>query len=503
MNDVMLGILTGMGEAHQSHNASLLAQEVDRRKNLAEFWKTQASSQDMRPEARDLATQKYMTILQTPAEKRLPKGVEALDDFLTVSPRMGQSVEAPKPQPDQPPPQAQYQPIPSLAAPGAPVPPPFISQDTLNKPSERMPSRYSNDELLEQSRRVGQMQADMDVDKQTRVAEAQERAKLKYAKPVPFNGPAGSTVFIPDGNGGYQQVQVPAKADNLTSTEVEQQIAFLSYAEKRKLDPTRLNGTQRAEALKEFKQNMDTNGEPLYPVVEGDSVVYRPRSQAAGSYAPRTLYDISGNPTTAGQAGMAATPPPTVPDATQSSLAGWTLAMQQIDRDIIPALQKAKGQGGFGPLAGRVKLGEIEQMGGMGATPQQIALAVDLRRLLMSQAFAEGGKQLTPTEKEEFIALNPALTDTLEQAMIKAQKARDFLRDRYLNRLQTMAPRQRGLVPAAPGPGGPPPGVETAAPNSNLPPIGATAVQDGYNWTFDGTQWVQGSRATPVTAGRR
>jgi hypothetical protein len=195
--------------------------------------------------------------------------------------------------------------------------------------------------------------------------------------------------------------------------------------------------------------------EPLYPVFENGKVVYKPRSQAAGMEAPRTVYDAQGNPTTGGMP-VSLTPPPSIPEGTQTSLTGWKLAIDQIDKDIIPQIQKMKES--LGPLTGRITLAEITKLGGLGASKEQIQLATDMRRLLMSQAFAEGGKQLTPTEKEEFVALNPALTDTFDQAMIKAQRARDYLDRRYKTRLEVMPARQRGQLPAS-APKGDPLGI--------------------------------------------
>lgn len=227
-------------------------------------------------------------------------------------------------------------------------------------------------------------------------------------------------------------------------------------------------------------------GEPLYPVMEGNTPVLRPRSVAAGKPTPTTIYQPSGLPTVAGIPGLSTQAPPPVPDITQASLAGWKQSISQIDQ-IMPLLKQAEDT--LGPLAGRIKLAEVEKLGGMGATPEQIELATRLRRLLMSQAFAEGGKQLTPTEKEEFIAVNPHMTDTLRQAMINARLSKEYLEGRYQNRLDAMPVRERmqlqgGATPEAGGTGGTggtvvmvgPDGKEWNVPRANIPVF----KQNGY-----------------------
>lgn len=202
-----------------------------------------------------------------------------------------------------------------------------------------------------------------------------------------------------------------------------------------------------SEKVDHFYENADAIGEPMYLTMVGGKPTWMPRSEAKYQPGAVTLYDAAGNASTGGVQGVSRTPPPAVPEGTQLSLSGWKLAIDQLDKNVIPQLRQA--QSSIGPLIGRIKLAEIEKLGGMGASPKEIELAINLRRLLMSQAFAEGGKQLTPTEKEEFIALNPAMTDTFEQAIIKAQNARNYINDRYNMRLETMPVRQRNQIPGA------------------------------------------------------
>ena len=105
----------------------------------------------------------------------------------------------------------------------------------------------------------------------------------------------------------------------------------------------------------------------------------------------------------------------------------------------------------------------------------------------MSEAFSRGGQQLTEVEKSEFRALNPRLSDTFEQAMIKAQMSRKYLSDRYDLRLKMMGPRQRPQVPSVP----PQPSSlkAPARPPSGLTPKRPAGVP--ANATWDGTHWIE------------
>src|SRR5262245_34484032 len=96
--DVFSGALAGLSESFQKHNESLLSQEIARRQSLATFWQKQSEDPNVRPEAREIATQKLLGIVQTPYEKKLSKDLESMDDFLSVTPRVGESLRAPAPQ---------------------------------------------------------------------------------------------------------------------------------------------------------------------------------------------------------------------------------------------------------------------------------------------------------------------------------------------------------------------------------------------------------------------
>ncbi len=194
------------------------------------------------------------------------------------------------------------------------------------------------------------------------------------------------------------------------------------------------------QQAKQFLAQAD-NGEPLYPVVQGNQIVYRPRSQAAGQAAPRTLYDPQGMPSVGGNQGMSTTPPPTIPATQQNRISGFTVALKQAG-DIQDILNQNPEQA-FGPVAGRVTLAEIGKLGGMGASQKEIEIATRLQRFLSSQAFADGGKQLTPTELEQFALVSPALTDTLPTALTKTRLSIQFLKDRGKADFDVMPPRQK------------------------------------------------------------
>lgn len=133
---------------------------------------------------------------------------------------------------------------------------------------------------------------------------------------------------------------------------------------------------------------------------------------------------------------------PSLPGTTMERIEGMKTAL-----DLArPVAAKLTSKRSFGPVAGRMTLAEINKLGGAGASKEDIALATELHRLVTTQAFANGGKQLTPTELEQFERLNPALSDTLDQAIIKTQQSIQFLQMRLKNTVDTLTPRQRELV---------------------------------------------------------
>src|SRR5205823_2284702 len=155
--DVFSGALGGLSEAFQQHNQNLLQQEIQRRQMLAAFWQKQSEDPSVRPEARDVATKKFMGIVQTPYEKKLPKQLEAMDDFLMVTPEAGKTL----------PPQGASQTVPAPS----PLPLPAgigagVSGESMTVPAPtpppgmQLPARFSRAEMLQMAKEQGGVEAE-------------------------------------------------------------------------------------------------------------------------------------------------------------------------------------------------------------------------------------------------------------------------------------------------------------------------------------------------------
>lgn len=134
-----------------------------------------------------------------------------------------------------------------------------------------------------------------------------------------------------------------------------------------------------------------------------------------------------------------------LPDTTQKDLTFRKTSLQSLEK-VTAQIKALQSDTTFGPIYGRVKNVAIEKLGGAGASPEEQELAIRMRALVRDQAFAEGGKQLTPTEKEEFTATLPRLTDTVQLALIKAEAAREILARAARNRVLALSGQQRTLV---------------------------------------------------------
>jgi hypothetical protein len=141
-------------------------------------------------------------------------------------------------------------------------------------------------------------------------------------------------------------------------------------------------------------------------------------------------------------------PQPSIPMGAQGELSGLANAIQQVEP--INALIQRIGpgrEGVLGPLRGRA-IGSIvaEQLGGMGLDQSTIELVTRLQRLITTQAFADGGKQLTPTEYAQFLKLNPSMADDVEQAIVKTKLSDEYLRTRLGNRIRAIPQQQQYQV---------------------------------------------------------
>ena len=254
--------------------------------------------------------------------------------------------------------------------------------------------------------------------------------------------------YITKGSPEWLKIAVEGKLPNVekdSTAEAKRKMALDLKASRLGKKPEDLTIEEQVSAIKEFSNEtkVDTP-EPLYPVVSGDQVVYAPRSQASGKSAPRTLYDETGMANTGGRKGLSTTAPPAISDNTQKELAGINSSLkiaQSVDSKLSdPAFRT------LGPVVGKIKMKEIRSLGGFGATKEQIDMATDLQRLISTQAFAEGGKQLTPTELRQFELVIPNMEDTLETAMIKSRKAIDYLKLKRDERFRMMPVRQRAQL---------------------------------------------------------
>ncbi len=260
--------------------------------------------------------------------------------------------------------------------------------------------------------------------------------KVTPTQIVKVSKPDGPHSVLIDRNTGDEIADLGAAQGNESSTQTERFVdEWLSG-----------NGLERnpANILKAIKARaVASNVGGVYPIIKGNDVVYADRAGAIGQSAPRTLYDAAGNPSVAGQEGRSTSAPPMPSGTAQQRLSGFKIALDQA-KDISALLDPKNNPNAlFGPLAGRVTLAEVSKLGGMGASPQQVELATRLQRFLSSQAFADGGKQLTPTELEQFRAVSPALTDTIEQAVLKTRLALEFIQKRGQADIDVMPPRER------------------------------------------------------------
>lgn len=212
-SDSLIGIIEGLGGRYQERNKNLLAEESDRRKRLQDFWTSQLSNPNIRPEAAEVAFNKALTLFQTPYSAKLPKGVDSVEDFLKVTPREGESIQR-RPSQGQ-----------TLTAPQNPmlkgVVPPTVSEIPAPAPGPGVFAPVGP--YFSTEEREGQ--ADREMQKKTneaiRLQRAIQEAEAEFAPPV--NPP---TPFSSSALGIYDQrtgeVTTPAPPDTGTeSTDVK------------------------------------------------------------------------------------------------------------------------------------------------------------------------------------------------------------------------------------------------------------------------------------------
>ncbi len=231
--------------------------------------------------------------------------------------------------------------------------------------------------------------------------------------------------------------------DKQTQWEESRAMYLKAYREKHKIPADQpLTGEQEMEAESDWRKATSQYGFPIYPVFESGNIVWKPRPEAIGGNVPRTIYDLTGIPRLGGEVGLSTEPPPQLQGTAWEQISGLNTALDLFDQ-VMPQLT-AKAT--FGPVAGRITLAEIRKLGGLGASNADVDLATQLYNLTTSQAFANGGKQLTTAELKRFEDMIPQLSDTLDQALIKARNAYSLLNTSLKNKVKTLPPRIREQI---------------------------------------------------------
>lgn len=135
-----------------------------------------------------------------------------------------------------------------------------------------------------------------------------------------------------------------------------------------------------------------------------------------------------------------------IPQGTQQELSAFVNNYTNL-HTLDQALKRTPVQG---PVLGRITLGQADKLGGMGLSPDTIDVVNRLKRAVAEQAFEKGGKVLTPTELEVYsTSYVPAMTDTVQQAAVKAKNALQFLKNAYASKMAVMPERQRQQLPGS------------------------------------------------------
>lgn len=209
--------------------------------------------------------------------------------------------------------------------------------------------------------------------------------------------------------------------------------------------------------------------EPVVQIFDPETqqVTWVPRSQAIGRPAPRTTFDETGAPHTGGTA-ASLNAPPTVPTETQEKLRAYDL----IDAQVTPIAQQIERiKSNLGPIWGRISKFEVAKLGGWGVDAKTQEAITRMRRLMSTQAFAEGGKQLTGIEKAEFEAILARPEDTPELIMQKLKLLTEFTGQKRDAIYRYLPPRVRAQVPPQRSSSGPtrPSPAAAAAPSVSTP----------------------------------
>lgn len=133
-----------------------------------------------------------------------------------------------------------------------------------------------------------------------------------------------------------------------------------------------------------------------------------------------------------------------IPAQIQENISGINTSLK-LANQILPKLNDPKfmEKASLGPGWGHLTVAEWQKAGGLGVTKEGNDLLNDMQRLTSSEAFINGGKQLTETELRQFTKLLPQPTDTLDKAVTQTKKAIEFLQTKKKARAETLTPAQR------------------------------------------------------------
>lgn len=480
------GLLSGLGDAHEKHNKTLLDQEMERRKQLIATHKMIFEHPDVTPEARDIAVTKMFGLQTLGPYDRVDKKKDLSNlDYVTkgVQPKPGQSWKQPQNTAE-----ISGAPIPArlygegVNTPEAVLRPEDMAED-IGRPRQGMSNTvqampipeppqdytrsafYSPDEQAAQAASVyrRRLQTQQEVERPFKEEEAArqhanrleeikatgqagvERAKAGI-RPRPVAGTvSGEELMTRLGGAPLPGFPAPEPGKHYRySVWPNGEVAEYGGADYSPPVVT-VSGPggqpvyeDRSKAI--GKPATGIVGEPTVLVMEGNTPVYRRRSDAIGKPGVRTVFDIHGNPTTGGAEGVSLTPPIPVAASVGDQIYGLKTSVDALS-DLQPLLK-----GTLGPALGKVKLFEINKLGGLGATAAEMNLASLLQRAITQQAFSNGGKQLTITELQQFTSMLPKMDDTVLNAAIKARNAIAFLERSLRTRIDTLSPVQRGLL---------------------------------------------------------
>jgi hypothetical protein len=252
-------------------------------------------------------------------------------------------------------------------------------------------------------------------------------------------GAGGFMVAIDPSNPSItEQTDIPNSEElkNVLGTTAEGNKAFVRpYDYKRGKGPELVDTSLLPSFSTEYKQEYDP--------ASGLNVM-RPFTTTRGKITSKTS---AAKPAGAGASSPASSSPASTPapphiaplknpsGAVQGEIAGMNSDLE-MGRGLLQSLNATTTR--LGPAAGRLKLAEIEKLGGVGASDADVQLYDQLKQFTRIEAFKSGGKALTATELQQITPLLPKLTDTLPTAVQHLKDALARYQTILNNRLKVM-----------------------------------------------------------------